>query len=554
MRDLKMNRTLLFFTVLLFIKYIPSQVIDLNNYPLYNPETLQKTPYFDDYKDFTVLRERSYKSQKPSSALSGFDSQIDENTYILGTGDGFTIYLWGNKNDEIEAIIDQEGNLIIPTVGVINIKNLSLREGKQQIIEKVQSAYKDAEISVVLTSIRKFKIYILGEVKFPGFYEVNGATRVSDLIEIADGFKDDSTFRLRGIEIENESHPKQFADLALFYHSNIITSNPYLLEGDRVFVPKRKDIISVFGGVNYAGLYTLMPNDSLVTVLNAAGGLSHGADSSKILVYRFVNDVDSLVSYELSFLDSSVFYFKAEKDDRILVCNIPDYRIHRQVTILGEVRFPGVYPIQKYKTRLAEVIAMAGGLTEDAFLKGSKIIRRRLTRFDDDREFQRLRRIPLENLTPLERSYLKTKMTEENGRVSMDFEELMDEGGDLYNIILRDNDEITIAKKNLSIKVTGAVILPGLVSYKDGADYKSYINQAGGYNDEARKRSVTIIKGGSGIWLKPHEVGKLEAGDAIWVPEKPYINRFQVTKDVLLIVSSVATVVLSGIAIQSAFK
>ncbi len=545
------------FVSLLICMPLLAQDIDLYQNPLNYQETVkqqkQRMQELNDY-NFTVLRERSQRSEKPSSALSSFDNQINPDSYILGTGDGFTIYLWGSVDDKIEASINQEGILVIPSIGEINIKHLTLSEGKEKIKRVISQAYKEMKISVILSSIRKFKIYVLGEVRFPGFYEVNGATRVSDLLEIADGFEDDSTFRLRGIEITNEHHPKRFADLALFYHSNIIDKNPYLLEGDRVFVPAKKELLSIYGGVSYPGLYMYMPGDSLITLINAAGGLSRDADSTNVIVYRFVDDIDSLISFELSFKDSSLYSFLLKRDDRILVCNIPEYRVHRQVSLVGAVKFPGVYPIKKDKTKLAEVIAMAGGLTTDAFLKGSKIIRKRLTKFDDDREYQRLRRIPMENLTPLERNYLKTKMTEEGGKVSIDFEELMENGSALYNIILRDEDEITIARKNLSVKVTGAVISPGLVSFKNGSDYKYYINLTGGYNERARKRSITIIKGGSGIWLKPREVEKLEAGDAIWVPEKPYINRLQVTKDILAIVGSVATVVLSGIAITNSFE
>ncbi len=547
-----MIRFLLPIIIICFSCSIQAQDVDFN-YPLGYPESFQKPPTIDKKAEYSVLRERSLEAQKPSSVLSGFDQQIDEHSYILGTGDGFTIYLWGSINDEIEAIINHEGNLIIPSVGIINIKNLTLYEGKEKIKEKTLTVYKKVDISIVLSLIRKFKVYTLGEVKYPGFYEVNGATRVSDLIEMADGFKDDSAFYLRGIEIDNENRDKRFVDLALFYHHNNISKNPYLTEGDRVFVPKEIDVISVTGGVCSPGEYNYMTDDTLITVIKAAGGLSRGVDSSKILVYRFMDNIDLLNSFELSFFDSSVYNFPIQRDDRILVCNIPNYRKHRQVKIEGEVRFPGKYPIQKDKTKLAEIIAMAGGLTEDAYLKASKIIRNRLTKFDD-REFLRLKNLPLENLTPLEKSYLKTKMTEENGIVSIDFEELMNNGSDLYNIILRDEDSIIVYRKNLSIKVTGAVISPGLVSFKDGSEVEYYINNAGGYNEEARKRSVTIIKGGSGIWLKPHETKKLEAGDAIWVPEKPYINRFQLTKDILLIVSSVATVILSGIAIQQTFK
>lgn len=514
-----------------------------------------------EYKKLSDLTQE--ERQRLQIDVTGFDERIDENTYILGTGDGLTVYIWGSVNKQFLSIIDHEGNFIFPSIGSVNVKGLTLREGKEKIKEKIIGIYKEGDITIVLSEIRKFKVYVLGEVKEPGSYIVNGATRVSDLIITAGGLKPsiikdnrlksnetniDSIGTLRAIEIENEYHSKQYADLAIFYNSNIVEKNPYLIEGDRVFVPKKKDIISVHGAVNCPGEYNYIPEDTLITALRVAGGLARGADSSKIILTRFVNNKDSLVYFEFSFNDSSVYNFPILKDDRVLVCGIPDYRVHRQVAIQGEVKYPGIYPIKKHKTRLSEVIIMAGGLTEDAFLKGSKIVRMEYTKVGD-REFERLEKTPPAGLSPLEKSYLKTKLIEEEGIISIDFEELLANGNDFYNIVLRDKDEITIARKNLSIKVTGAVVSPGLVGYKEGADYKYYIAQAGGFTTRARKNSIMIIKGGTETWLKPRKVDKLEAGDAIWVPEKQYVNRLQVTRDVLSILGSLATVLIAAFTI-----
>jgi DNA-binding NarL/FixJ family response regulator len=49
---------------------------------------------------------------------------------------------------------------------------------------------------------------------------------------------------------------------------------------------------------------------------------------------------------------------------------IHSYRVHRTVEVHGQVHYPGLYPIQKEKTRLKDLLEMAGGLTEDAFLPG----------------------------------------------------------------------------------------------------------------------------------------------------------------------------------------
>ena len=514
--------------------------------------------------EYKKLSELPVKNRKLQLDVTGFDQKIDEDKYILGTGDGLTIYIWGSINDQLKSIVDHEGNFIVPSLGSVNVRGCTLREGKEKIKEKVLELHKKVDMTVALSEIRKFKVHILGEIKEPGGYIVNGATRVSDLIISASGLKQkkvedktlktneidlDSISKLRAVEIDNEDRPRRLADLALFYNYNCIDKNFYLNEGDRIFVPKNRDIVGVYGSVNYPGEYNYMPEDTLITILKAAGGLSREADSTRIILSRFVNDIDSLTTFELSFADSSVFYFPVQKDDRVMVCGMPDYRKHRQIIIEGEVKYPGVYPIQKDKTKFSEIITMAGGLTEDAFLRGSKIVRKLYTKVGD-REFERLAKAPPENLSPLEKSYLKTKMIEEEGIISIDFEELLANGNDFYDIILRDKDEITIAKRNLSIKVTGAVISPGLVNYKEDADYKYYIDQAGGFNVRARKGSIMIIKGGTDVMVKPYSVKSLEAGDAIWVPEKGYVNKVNVIRDILQITVSIATLIILVFTIQ----
>ena len=132
-----MIRYLLPLCIICFFCVIPAQEIEFD-YPLGYPESLKKSPLqIDKKKEYSVLRERSIESQKPSSFLSGFDQQIDEHSYILGTGDGFTIYLWGSVNDEIEAVIGLKLEVILihvldaqpfPGCNFLCILNRPLRE------------------------------------------------------------------------------------------------------------------------------------------------------------------------------------------------------------------------------------------------------------------------------------------------------------------------------------------------------------------------------------------------------------------------------------------
>lgn len=553
------NFTMKSLIIIILLSAINSYTIDMNLQKLMDNQISLQEYYginnslqsMQTQQSINDARFNQTQGQWPVAPMTGFDVQVNEETYILGTGDGITIYLWGTINNELNSTVDHEGNFIIPSIGVVNVKGKTLKEGKKLIKEKLLNTLKKVDMSIILSKIREFKVYVLGELSFPGPYTVNGATRVSDLVTLGGGCKKECA--LRNIEITNSTYPTRYADLGMFYHSNVIEKNPYLIEGDRVFIHKPKEIVSIFGTVNYPGVYEYMPDDSLMTILLIAGGLARGADSSRIIVKRFLNDKDSLITFECSFYDSSVATFKINRDDRILVSAIPDYRVHRQVILRGEIKYPGIYPIQKDRTKLIEVIGMAGGLTEDAFLKGSKIIRKVDTKAGD-KEFERLRKLPTESLSPLEKSYLKTRLTEEDNMVSINFEDLLNKGSDVNNIILLDGDEISIAHKNLSIKVTGAVISPGLIEYKEGADINYYIKRAGGFNSRARKHSIQVMKGGTEIWLQPREVKKLEPGDAVWIPEKQYRSGYSITKEMIIMLGAIATIIISAFTINEFVK
>lgn len=483
----------------------------------------------------------------------GFDENIDENKYLVGTGDGFLIHIWGPSSKQIESTVNIEGKFVIPEVGDVDVKGETLFSAKEKIKNKLLSYYKRVDISIYLNKVREFKVYLLGEVKTPGAYYVSGATRVSDLLQISGGANDSAS--LRDIKIVNTIDSSEYlADMALFYYCNVIDRNRYLNEGDRVFVKKNNELVSVNGAICYPGDINYVDNDSLSTILNIAGGLVRGADSNRIIVKRFENNIDSLSTYVCSYNDSSVYKFLLKRDDRIFVSYLPDYRVLRNVVIKGEVFYPGTYPIKKDKTTLGEIIEMAGGLTKDANLKSSKIVRN----FDakaGSRELERLIKMPAEYLSPLEKNYMYTRLTDQEGIVSIDLEALQSKNDEeVKQFILKNGDEITISSNVLSVKLMGGLVKPGLIEYRSGANIGYYIDRAGGFNSRAYKRRTKIMKNGSENWKDENDINSIEPGDVIWVPEKPYRSGYNITKETIVLLGSIATVIVSVFTIKELIR
>jgi protein involved in polysaccharide export with SLBB domain len=277
-------------------------------------------------------------------------------------------------------------------------------------------------------------------------------------------------------------------------------------------------------------------------ILKAAGSFSRGADSNKVVLTRYLDNIDSLKDYPLSVADS---LFEINADDRILVCGLPQFRVFNQVYLDGAVKWPGVYPIQKEKTTLKEVIQRAGGFTDDADLSYSKIIRAS-NRNINEKIVTWLKTFSTNDLFSIERSYLKSQILEDGGVVSLKLSQIEDS---ISGFILQDGDRIIIARRSLVVRVSGAVKFPGNVQYEDGKDYMYYINKAGGFSSTATRGRVKVLKNDVAILLKPGEAKPINPGDMIWVPENDNRQAMRNAVEILSIVASTATIIVSFFAI-----
>jgi protein involved in polysaccharide export with SLBB domain len=163
---------------------------------------------------------------------------------------------------------------------------------------------------------------------------------------------------------------------------------------------------------------------------------------------------------------------------------------------------------------------------------------------DPDLEFERLREMPVAEMSDDEYSYFKTKSRQLHQVVVVDFEKLFMKDDKAEDILLQRGDIIDIPAIRKTVNVNGLVNDPGAVQYRAGKKLSYYIDQAGGYHWNARKSRVRVIKGSTGQWLKPSKVRGIEPGDVIWVPEKPERNYWDLFKDFVRVSAEIATVIL----------
>jgi polysaccharide export outer membrane protein len=108
--------------------------------------------------------------------------------YKLGTGDKLRVTVFGEEDASGEYEIDATGSISVRLLGRMQIKNLTVSEVEQMLIDQYRSRgfFKNPRISIELTNLRPF--FILGEVEKRGSYPyVNGLT-VAQAVAIAGGY------------------------------------------------------------------------------------------------------------------------------------------------------------------------------------------------------------------------------------------------------------------------------------------------------------------------------------------------------------------------------
>jgi protein involved in polysaccharide export with SLBB domain len=505
----------------------------------------------------------------PGSAL---ESAVDADAYRLGPGDVLTIGIWGPQPIVYDLPVTLEGKLLLPSIGVLPVDGLPLGTARDHVRDRILQDFRNVEVTVTLTRLRKFQIHVLGQVQKPGTYLASAVDRVSSAVNWAGGLTEQAS--QRGIRVQSQGELRATADLFAFLQRGIARDNPLLQDGDIVYVPFKSENYQVRGAVNQPGAFEHVEGDRLSDAIFYAGGLTADAFIDTIEVARYpgndaprkrffiVDGRDPIAadSYGENAVPEVVGHFRPavtrtdaempdypdielEAGDIIFVRAVPEERLRELVEVRGEVVYPGFYPIVEGETRLSDVVSWAGGLTPEAFLQESQLIRRESLR-QEDREFERLRNIPVADMKPDEYEYFKVRSRETPGLMVVDFHELFVEHDREDDLLLRRGDVINIATRRDFISVLGMVSDPGNIPYERGLDVEDYIDRSGGYADRADEGKTRVIRAGTGEWVRGDDARNLGPGDTVWVPEKPDRDWWGGFKDVVGVTTQILTIYL----------
>lgn len=525
------------FPVILFF-FLSSSLIK-SQIQNYSGETL-----LPNYQERAMSKDSLLLSQNMSSEDN---ESINPDEYIVGPGDKIFISINGLEEIPLNVRINHDGILYVPKVGGIDLKNKTLTEAKAKILDAINKYYKNVDVFISLTNIRKIKVSLVGDVVKPASFILKGNARLMDLISSSYGLN--KTADYRNIQIIHKDNSLKKYDLLSFIRLGEKYDDPLLTDGDIVLVDKVDKTISIAGEVKFPGVYEYVEGETIAGFIKLSGGLLNDARTDTIEVVSFQPDGRSEISKYYSYDTLAADQILLKNKDKILVRAIPDYYNEKFVKIKGYVKYPGYYKIVENQTTLVDVINEAGGFRKEASLADASLTRTEGTKVDDP-EFDRLKTLPRADMTDDEYNYLKAKSRQRIGRVVVDFVELFKNHDLAENVLLRKGDSISVPEARNYVILLGQVVNPGNIIYDPKLTVDDYIQLAGGFGWRAEKGDVRVIKANTGEWIDADDVDSLETGDTIWIPETPPGPKFwDVFTSSLAVLGQVASIIAATVAV-----
>jgi len=557
-----------------------------------------------------------YASGGPTKNGSFRNIQVVRSGKTIATLDIYDFLLKGSQQGNIN-LMDQDVIIVPPYRNQVEVIGFVKREGLYEVKEGeklsnlidffggfLANAYKDNLVierisgakrevkEVALSEAEKFAIYggdklivhklsdiyhnkisITGAVYQPGNYAYKDGMTVLDLINKAAGIRDEAylnrailfrtlnrvdkqsvNFSLKDILEQKQTIPLQANDSLHIYGRDSLSLKYFVRIEGAVRKPQQ---------VPFAKGMT--PEDLIII----AGGFIEGADHSQVQVARQTNDtnfkiISNIQNIPLSENLEGKQSIELEPYDIVTVRFQKGYTPQQIVKIEGEIAFPGSYAILSKEERISSLIERAGGFAPYAYIEGATLLRKKGREKEDNAQEKQLKKLKkvdkelsiIETEENTEDKKQKEKNDEKNEyRVGINLKRIMNNKNSYEDLILKEDDVLIIPSEKQTIEVKGLVLAPSLVRYERGKSTKSYINSAGGFSDNAQKRSVYVMYSNGDVkgtkkFLFFKNYPKVAPGAIVIVPEKPERKGMSTTETV-----SITTAITTlAILIYNTFK
>lgn len=232
--------------------------------------------------------------------------------YVVGPSDVLAVTVYNQPQLTGKYVVEADGMFTFPLLGRIKGGGLTLSALQNQLRDRLAGGYlKDPQVSVVVDQYRSQQIFVMGEVRQPGGFQLTGPLTLMEALARAGSVTENAGFEALIVRSGNGATPHDAAageagapsaqairvDLRSL-QSGTLSQNLALWPGDTVVVPRAEPVV-VSGQVKAAGEYVLRRPMTVRQVIALAGGVTERGSTRRIQILRLVDGVETTISADL---------------------------------------------------------------------------------------------------------------------------------------------------------------------------------------------------------------------------------------------------------------
>jgi polysaccharide export outer membrane protein len=221
-------------------------------------------------------------------------------TYQLGPTDVLGIKVFGEEALSNKYTVDSDGSITFPLLGRIQVADKTTREIEEQLTKLLADGFiRNPQVAVEIASYRSRSIYVIGEVRNPGRYTIEGPMTLLEVIAeagsttaaasdtiIVQRYKDGMAAALAEPALPGDERSAEVMRVSLDdLRAGRLSANILLQDSDTIIV-QQAERFYVSGFVKQPGSFVLRPGMTVRQAITEAGGISERGSTRGIKIIR----------------------------------------------------------------------------------------------------------------------------------------------------------------------------------------------------------------------------------------------------------------------------
>jgi polysaccharide biosynthesis/export protein len=213
--------------------------------------------------------------------------------YIVGKDDVLKVTVYDHNDLTTTVRVSGDETINLPLLNKVKVAGLTSTQISDKITALLAKNYIiNPQVNVFVEDYRSKKVVILGQVKKPGLYELQGRTTFLELISKAGGLTEeagDKTVIKRKQGPNSSKEPSVLIiDMIKLIEEGDNSLDVETLDGDNIYIDKA-GVFYVSGEVNKPNAYKFEENTTVIKAITKAGGFSSYASKQSVRIIRKLN-------------------------------------------------------------------------------------------------------------------------------------------------------------------------------------------------------------------------------------------------------------------------